>query len=206
LKARLNLVSYWIFATLLLVAGCRWVPEYYGEGQIANTSSRRDGSPIPFAEYSITLASFPVSTNLTREFQLGNLGFFQKTSMHVCIRFVDDHTWWHFRHLTPGEKEPSYVKRFHMRDADKIQGRLSYQLLEDSGAELLHADTPLSECNWSGKQLRPYPRTRVEISVLNNSGAKIPKNSNLKLRFSYRGDPSLTNEAHLVLLCWPTRK
>src|SRR5215510_10788717 len=45
---------------------------------------------------------------------------------------------------------------------------------EDSGAELLGADTPLSECNWSGKQLRPYPRNRVEITDLNLPGSIKP--------------------------------
>jgi hypothetical protein len=190
---------------LLLVIGCRSTPDYRGEGQIANTSSGRDGVPVPFAEYTIILASFPLATNVTRDFYLGDVGFFRKTGMFLSIRFLDDHQWRHFRHLTEGEKEPAYVERFHIRDVDNIQGHLSYRLLTEAGAELLHADTALNECNWSGRQLRPYPRNMVEISDMKNNSVVIPESSKLKLQFSYTGDSSLSNNAQLVLLLHPKR-
>src|SRR5262245_42084563 len=88
-----------LLATIVALAACRSLPEYRGDGTISNTSSRRDGTVFPVREYTVKLASFPLNTNLTHEFQLGEVAFFPKTTMAISVRFQDDHSWWHFKHL-----------------------------------------------------------------------------------------------------------
>jgi hypothetical protein len=188
-----------LLAIVVALPACHSLPDYRGDGTISNTSSRRDGTVFPVREYTVKLASFPLNTNLTHEFQLGEVAFFPKTTMAISIRFQDAHSWWHYKHLTPPERDERTVANRNMRDIDTVQGRLSYRVLSETGAPLLTSDTPLSECDWAQSPGRDPRHNRVEIRDGQSSLMGVEKGYRLRLWFQYSGDQTMTNMADLIL-------
>jgi hypothetical protein len=134
---------------------------------------------------------------------LGDVAFFQKTHFSVSLRFPDDHEWWRFSNLPKSMKTPQYVAEFRLRDVDGINGRLSLVILDRTGAPLVQSDKLLREYMWSGTGENRDGCHVVELYDLNNHSADVPKGEDLKLRFSYSGDPSLTSHGYLALELWP---
>lgn len=191
-----------ICTAVLLITGCRSIPPYNGDGQISNTTHWADNI-VRVRQYTIQLPSFPLNENSKGEFHLGDVAFFRKTRFGVSLRFPDNHDWDRFSQLDQRMKRPKYVAQYRLRDIDRVEGWLSFQVLNGAGEPLLQSDNLLRNYGWSGAGWLEDGWHLVELYVLNNRVAGVPKGDDLTLRFSYSGDPSLTNRGYITLELWP---
>lgn len=195
------LIRPFLCATAGLLLGCRSVPTYSGEGQLANTTTWHDGL-IRIPEYTIRLVSFGLNTNVSREFYLGDVAFFRKTTLAVYLRFTDTNSWEHFSRLSPSERSATYAQDHRLRDLDKLESHLSYQVSTGPGGNVFRSDQLLRDYVW-GEHALAGGVCRYDIYDRANARTEIAGGTALNLKFSYRGDASLTNQAELVLVCWP---
>jgi hypothetical protein len=188
-------------AALAMITGCHTTPSWYrGDGQIKNTSYFADGSIFCYTtEYTIRLASFDMSTNIQKEFNLGELSSFREPRITVCIRFKDQYLWSHFT-----AKEAKMLAKYGWRNLDNVKGSFGYRLSNQFGTLIDQPETILKNYNWGGGQSDSEFGWETEISSINHDHTEIPKGSKLKLWVSYTGDPSLTNRADFVVL-WSWR-
>ncbi len=123
---------------LYMLASCSGLPVYTGDGQIANTTTRHDGL-IRIPEYSIRLAKFSLNENFEKEFKLGELSFFKHTTITVLVRFTDRHNWMLFGENNFSKTNQPLLK-YGWRPLDNLKSRLTYQVVDDSGKELIKSD------------------------------------------------------------------
>lgn len=191
-----------ICTAALLFMGCRSVPPYSGEGQISNTTAWEDNL-VRMRSYTIRLPSFPLNEKSKGEFRLGDVAFFRKTHFAVTLRFPDNYDWDHFSKLPRSMKTPKYIAEYRLRDIDQLEGRLSVQVLDGGGKPLIHSDKLLRDFVWSGVGRRENGWALVELCDWQHNTAGATKGDDLKLQFSYSGDPSLTNRGYIALKLRP---
>ena len=192
-------------AILSVLAGCS-TPKYRGEGQIMNTTSWYLFIRQP--EYTIRLPAFGLNTNITQECDLGDMGFFRKTQITVSLQFETDVNWYTFKEeYSLGASWGDFAVAnapTPWRDVDKIQGRLSYRVVTETGKELLQSDKLLKDYRWRrASRYYNYTQKDGEIYDFPLTSAIISKGTNLKVWFKYTGDPSLTNRGEFVVKCEP---
>lgn len=191
-----------ICTAIVLITGCRSIPPYKGDGQISNTT-HWDDNLVRVRQYTIQLPSFPLNENREGEFHLGDVAFFRNTRFGVSLRFQDNCTWRRFSHLPDSMKTRDYVAEYRLRDIDSIGGRMSFQVLDASGKPLLQSDQLLKDLVWSQSGAPENGWSQVALRDKTNNAAAAPKAEDLNLRYSYMGDPSLTNRGSFVIELWP---
>ncbi len=194
----MNARHFICFGVLLAaVTGCNTTPHYRGEGQIRNTSYWDDGV-VHTTQYTIRLASFEMSANVQREFELGELSSWREPRLTVCVRFKDPRAWYHLAKSDAREARVGASENW--QNIDDLRGRFGYQLSNQSGVLLSQPEAPLGEFNWGRGEFDREVGDEHEISKLEHVGTAVPKGSKLKLSVSYTGDPGLTNQADFVVL------
>ena len=190
-----RIISFEI-AVLAIATGCNTTPRYQGDGYIKNTSYWADGVDYTTL-YTIRLASFDMSTNVQREFNLGELSAVRAPTITVCIRFKDQFRWFH---LAEADKlELKVAAENSWRDVDSLKSTFSYRLSNQSGTLLEQPTTLLKDYTWGGGQIDPEVGSEIEIRNSNQARTKVPPGSKLKLWVSYAGDPTLTNRGEFVV-------
>lgn len=193
----------WSFAFLTTVTGCRTTPQYQGEGQIKNTSYFADANLLCYTrQYAIRLASFDMSTNFQKEFNLGKLSSFREPKITVCIRFKDQHVWERFTKLDANGTR--IAAKFDWRNMDVLKSRFGYRLSNQSGTLLTQPETLLKDYTWGGGVSDPEIGNEIEIRNSDQARTRVPAESKLKLWVSYTGDLSITNRADFVVF-WEWR-
>ena len=138
-----------------------------------------------------------MSTNVQREFNLGELSAVRKPRITVCIRFKDQFSWFH---LAKGDaQELKIAAESNWRDIDKLKSTFAYRLSDQSGTLLDQPKTLLKDYTWGGGQIDPEVGSEIEIINSNQARTQVPPGSKLKLWVSYTGDSSLTNQADFVV-------
>ncbi|MGA2241656.1 MAG: hypothetical protein ABSH11_06410 [Verrucomicrobiota bacterium] len=180
----------WEIAILVMITGCGTTPRYQGDGQIKNTSYFADANLLCYTrQYAIRLASFDMSTNFQKEFNLGELSSFREPKITVCIRFKDRHSWYHLRKAV----------KFDFRDIDGLKSRFGYRLSNQSRTLIAQPETLLKDYTWGGGQSDSEIGYEIEIRNDDQIRTRVPAGSKLKLWVSYTGDPSMTNRADFVV-------
>lgn len=195
-----NVGCSWL-VLLAAVAGCSSTPRYRGEGQIKNTSYWADGL-VHTTQYTIRLASFEMSTNVQREFDLGELSSWREPRLAVCVRFKDPRGW--ERLANSSARQGRIAASENWQNIDVVKSRFGYQLASQSGVLVSQPEIPLRDFNWGRGEFDPAIGDEHEISQVEHVRTEIPKGSKVKLSVSYTGDPSLTNRADFVVL-WSWR-
>ena len=180
--------------SLPIVPGCHTPPSYQGDGQIKNTSYWADGV-IYTTQYTIRLQTFDMSTDIQKEFDLGELSCFREPRLKVCLRLKDPHFWTRIR-----PSEAKLAAREEWRNTDSVRSTFGYELRDQSGILLAQASKPLKDYVWSDGEFDSAVGREYEIYDLHHCGTGVPKGSKLKLSLSYAGDPALTNRADFVVL------
>jgi hypothetical protein len=195
------LIICWGIAILAMITGCRTTPRYQGDGQIKNTSFWADSIAYT-RQYAIRLASFDMSTNVQKEFNLGELSSFREPKITVCIRFKDRYGWYHFTKFNA--KETRMAAKFDFRNIDGLKSRFGYRLSNQSGTLIAQPETLLKDYTWGGDESDSEIGQEIEIRNSDQVRTRVPAGSRLKLWVSYTGDPSLTNRADFVVF-WQWR-
>ena len=188
-----------LVALLLLNMGCHSIPSYNGDGQISNTTYWADNL-VRVRRYTIQFKSFPMNQEARGDIHVGNVVFFPKTKIFVYLRFEDEHSWEHFSKLHASLKTDEYLAKYSKRDIDTIDGRLNVLVSTATGKRVVSVNKSLKDFIWSGEQSQDG-RRMVKLYDLDNATSEIFKGDDLKLSFSYLGDPSLTNHAELIVVC-----
>lgn len=181
-------------ALLALLPGCHTTPRYRGDGHIRNTSYWDDGV-VYTTQYTIRLQTFDMSTDIQKEFDLGQLSLFREPRLKVCIRLKDPHFWTRIR-----PSEAKFAAREGWRNTDTVKSTLGYQLRDQSGTVLAQSSKPLKDYVWSNGEFDPAVGREYEIYDLDHYDTRVPKGSKLYLSLSYTGDPALTNRGDFVVL------
>jgi hypothetical protein len=190
----------WGIAILAMITGCT-TPRYNGDGQIKNTSFWADSIAYT-RQYAIRLASFDMSTNFQKEFNLGKLSSFREPNITVCIRFKDQNIWEHFNKKSA--KEAMRAAEFGFLNMDALKSRFGYRLSNQSGILIAQPETLLKDYTWGGDQSDDEIGYETEIRNDDQFPTRVPAGSKLKLWVSYTGDPSMTNRADFVVF-WQWR-
>jgi hypothetical protein len=190
---------YSAVAMLLFLLGCHNTPKYMGEGRIINTTSWEDNiARVP--EYTLELASFPLSTNSQQTFSLGRISFFRKTTIAVFLRFTSDKPWEKHTRFTSSERFRRGYEIAKINDIDMLHARWICSVDVENGKQIIGFDKLLKDCIWSQSHFTGSSRI-IDIYDLASHSKDVPASGNLTLSLSFVGDPALTNRAELVVVC-----
>jgi hypothetical protein len=182
-----------------VAASCASMRDYTGDGTIKDTSYWEGLGRV--RQYTVTLTSFPLSGDAEGEFRLGRVDFFQRTAIVVYLRFNDRWFWFHSKAFKDNR---GFDEAHGCQDIDHLHGSLSCTVTADPGAEVLAFDKPFQDLTWNQIAQRDSPLGWNTVRMYDYEGGRglVPKKP-LRLKFSYRGDPSLTNSADLIVTCQP---
>lgn len=191
-------IIYGVIAILVIMTGCGTVPSYRGDGHIKNNSYFMDATIFGHTTlYTIRLESFDMSTNIQKEFDLGELSHFREAIITVCIRFKDGHSWDHFTKLNA--QELKIAAKYDWRDLDSLKSSFGYRLSNQSGTLLTQPETLFKNYTWGGGQIDSEIGREIEVRNSDQARTQVPAGSKLKLWVSYTGDSALTNRADFVV-------
>jgi hypothetical protein len=197
MKTASSMLIFVIISLCLL--GCLGLPKYTGDGKLINTTAWEDNiARVP--EYTIILNSFSLTTNVEEHFSLGNISFFRRTTISVFLRFTDSHYWRKYSEIGSSDQLRRLYKEKKVNNVDKLQARWICHVEAESGEQIFKFDKLIRDCVWSESHFDGSLK-KVSVFDLANTHKEVPPDKKLTLAFSYLGDPTLTNNAELIVIC-----